>query len=342
MSGKQTSTIQADSGNNYIYYNIILTNVTGKPILASYNEVRAEGIIDNPSQYYLSVVRATIPTDTMPLFNFEPIYTVTIVDNVGIPYMVSLAYLDLTPSESTKNIYSIQQFLTMVNTALTQAFNNAVVGGNMGGTTSAPYMVFDPSTQIISMYVQTDYATDNIGVYMNCFLYDLFGNFEVIQYGYSLANGMDVKFLIQDNRNPNTKAISGFYQLQQEYACTSLFYDARSIEFTTGSIPIRPEYIPGRLNILGSSQVGANNSRLIITDIEFPLGESVINVKPYLQYTAPSLYRLIDMNSTSPLRQIDIQVSYVDELGIYTPLTIAPNDSMTIKLVFVRKSVLNK
>jgi hypothetical protein len=187
--------------------------------------------------------------------------------------------------------------------------------------------------------VQAAYEASNIGVYINDLLYDYFGNFQTITHGFNLADGLDVQFVISDFRNHNISPPAGYLQLQQEYACTSLFYSTRSIQLTTGSIPVNSEFIPSAAAIVGSSSGGSNNSRTIITDIEFNLGSELQSVKPYLQYTASSLYRMIDLTSSTPLRVIDIQVSYVDELGVMKPLMIAPNDSMTIKLAFVKKSV---
>ena len=70
----------SSSSADYVYLNINITNDTDAPINATYQKFWSEAIIDNPSDYYLSIIRTTIPTSLIPIFLFPvaPTYSVTL------------------------------------------------------------------------------------------------------------------------------------------------------------------------------------------------------------------------------------------------------------------------
>jgi hypothetical protein len=59
---------------DHIYYNVTMTNnSTTDYSNARFSETRTQAIIDNPSNYHMSVVRFTCPTNNIPLFRFEQV-----------------------------------------------------------------------------------------------------------------------------------------------------------------------------------------------------------------------------------------------------------------------------
>lgn len=120
----------------------------------------------------------------------------------------------------------------------------------------------------------------------------------------------------------------------QMFPQTSAWYSAKTLQICTNLLPVTLELLPsGSIQNAGSN----NNNRAILTNFEFDLTQNVAQVIGYTQYT-PSLYRLIDMNQTTPLKSIDIQVYYTDNLANVTPLMIPPLNQLLLKLVFVKKN----
>lgn len=138
---KQTST--------HTYYNISLYNPTKFPKAASFYETRNEPIINNPSEYYMSVVRVDCPTVEIPLFIYPGdwkssggLQVPTNTTKSTTSYQVTMSYgvtdskqevkyissqPNFAPSgsidESYYYIYSYQQWLDMINAAILNAFN---------------------------------------------------------------------------------------------------------------------------------------------------------------------------------------------------------------------------
>jgi len=177
------STINKDPTSDIIYYNVIMTgnpNQTFSP--AIYEETRTQPVLDDPSQYYLSVVRFSIDGSNIPIFVCpvipDPI-TPTNVNNTpfvvtlsygGVNYSANVQYFPSTdapipqiPTATSQDItstyyyiYYYTSFIQMVNNAINVAFL-ALTTANPGLTgVQAPYFQYDPNTQLIS------YVTQNI------------------------------------------------------------------------------------------------------------------------------------------------------------------------------------
>lgn len=120
-----------------------------------------------------------------------------------------------------------------------------------------------------------------------------------------------------------------YFVNSQMFAQTSAWYDSRTLQLVTTLLPVSKEIIPGSYN----------NSRAILTDFNFSLYDNVASVIGYTQYT-PSLYRLIELNSTESIKSADIYVYYTNNISNITQLMIPPQNELTLKLVFIRKTPL--
>jgi len=75
--GYQSSSIQLSEDADHVYYNLSLNNPTSSDKLAVFSENRSTAILDNPSDYTLSVIRFSLSKINIPIFfmNVFPKYT---------------------------------------------------------------------------------------------------------------------------------------------------------------------------------------------------------------------------------------------------------------------------
>lgn len=118
---------------------------------------------------------------------------------------------------------------------------------------------------------------------------------------------------------------SGFV-MSQEYQSLYSWNDAKFISFTTETIPIRAE-------LIRSQGVVGYNERKIVTDYILSTDEGP-EIRSEIVYNPTAQYRYIDLISNSPLRQVDIQVYWVDFNNIYKPVYIRPGETITVKILF--------
>jgi hypothetical protein len=123
--------IKNTSSTDHVYYNIVMSNntVTDSQI-ATYNAPRTTALLENPSDYYVSIIRFTVPLQNVPIFVFKDnSYSVTISYN-GVDHQTFLVYVpDYAPiaipsSPFNKYVFYYQQFLDSINNGLTTSFTN--------------------------------------------------------------------------------------------------------------------------------------------------------------------------------------------------------------------------
>lgn len=344
---------------NHIYYDISFYNDKTIPIEAKINENRNQQLIDNPNNYYLSVIRFLIPTAYIPIFIWPEddiaknntannnFYSITI-RRAGVDYQQFLTYVpqnNLTSfNPEFRFVYSYQQFIDAINVAFNQAFISA------GGSATKPiYMTYNSDSGIISIIAEYPYANalGEYEIYMNNNLYSFFNNFKVKTFGYNNASGKDVLIYIEnqgDNdyaSHPPNYPISttlNSYKIDQEFNSLYNWYDVRSIILQSNSIPVAHEFI----NVQNTTTPNSSSSSLnILTDFEPQIesGNNRSNVRSYLQYVPPGEYRLIDLKSNSPIYKTDIQISFITSDQKIYPLKIFPGEYVSIKILFRNKNV---
>lgn len=201
-----------ESNDDHIYYNMVLTNNTNKYIPATFQQSRTDSILQNPNEYYLSIIRFLIPTGSIPIFEFK--------DNT---YSVSLSYYseekdvtyvqqtfvvydpNLIAYDSSRGIYSYNVFIDMINKAFSdclEALNiQLVTAGVVRKTFVSPFMKFDPLTKLITLYAEIsgylESANPNsyvVEVWMNTALQSFFPSFELFYNGSDTSVNPDATF----------------------------------------------------------------------------------------------------------------------------------------------------
>lgn len=270
----------------HVYYSIDLINndVTGQRELPAlrFDEIRNAPFLGAPENYFLSVVRFSLQSPTLPVFIPQVqlgqpnpnllIYTVTMSYSFGgntYNFQQPLIYIPFDQSQPTPQppltfqdltseyyyMYSYQQFTGILNQAMTDCLNglNALVVGAGGAlpTTNAPFFEFDPQGYLFTLNAdELGYAStlpSPISIFCNSRLHTLLSSFQFIRYGEttSIANGKNYQFMVYNNYSLNQIILPTYTALQmyQENSTAGLFNPIQSIVFTTSLVPVNPENV---------------------------------------------------------------------------------------------------
>lgn len=359
----------ADNVDN-IYYDIVLNNPSStQDYPAIINQSRSTAIIDNPSEYYLSVVRFLIPLQSIPIFNFKAdTYSVTLEFN-GVPYQAPVLYI---PSQTYHTVvppylpvYSYELFVVMINTALDAAYTLYKTANPGQPQTAPPYMVFNTHTQTTAIRAQSAYynpsfdiATQPLKLFFNTALYTFFTSYIQLFNGYTRNGtptaGRNFNIVIYD-KGDNNEVIPASYNggvtgpgfdMEQEFGTLYNWNDLRTIQIVSNTLKTRTEGISS-INVDSTPTRNANGdivntsseSQPIITDF-IPAIEIGPEGRSYVLYVPTAEYRLVDMVGTTPLKEINLQIKWTDKQGNVHPLFIPPNDSASIKILFRRRGYI--
>jgi hypothetical protein len=385
--------------HEYIDCEIINNSSTDlSPIPVIFNNVKTRQIIDDCSDYYLSVVRWSLDSGlpqiipqielgsgtnvnrssywinigiekfgTFGAINFPlsvPINVVFAPDNLTVPVP---GQQPTSPDQVYNNPYyfinSIGRFLDMVNTAVITAYGHlktyaatdpqAYPQLTAALPTAPPH--FDWNGSVISANVDARWiyrstlANNQYNFYlsMNTPLYNLFDTFPSIYINNSTNasdNGRNYSLMFYKNQwDSNYSAgdpLVDYYVYNQEGSSVPSWSPVSSIIFQTSTIPINPTQSGAPLyagqNLKDSIQASGISN--ILTDFEIPLDRGDEYTNALLYYTPSSEYRLFDMNSNGPLKDLNIQIYWKDKLGFIHPFLMKNGASATLKLLLRKKS----
>ncbi len=121
----------------------------------------------------------------------------------------------------------------------------------------------------------------------------------------------------------------------QNSTSLTLWSPVQRIIFTT-SMPVSTQ-VTRDLNLFIESSNNANPYRPILIDFEPIYGTD--DFTPY-QYFPQGPWKFVDLIGSTDVRQVDIQVYWIDKIGRYNLIQIPPNDKCTILLAFVKKEFI--
>ena len=223
-------------------------------------------------------------------------------------------------------IYNIQPFITMVNTALAAAVTASGIG------VPAPYFIYTPTTQLISLIVTAAFLATGAKIYLNDILEPYFNSFV---YYYQYNSTTENLFFFDLSVLPYGSPSGGPYQFTEEYNSLALWFDIRKIVITSGSIPVVPEANPVYSNA-SYGQNGTANYLPIMTDFAVSYN-NIDDVNTILTYNPQAQYRLIDLKSNSPLTRIQLTFYWLSKNGSLYPLYTSPNQVVEVKIGFFKK-----
>jgi uncharacterized protein YcfL len=311
-------------------------------------------------------------------FSVDPnigIYTVTLEYNDGAGGLTSSSAENLiwspqlkdeqVPSSPVSNpsgiqsftpyyyVYNFQYFINLINEALTRAMDKlkALVAPVLN-TVEEPWLVWNDN-QTATLYARESHfdsdvvdPTPKVNIYFNRALYSILSSLPSVKFGLNSPDNKYYQILVKRYNGAKVVTLPNFgidklIEVPQEYPTTDQFTPISSIMFTTSTIPVIANqmsnatvYIDGQPNQLNQSY---NQFANVLTDIS----STDMAYKPSLLYVAQGEYRMISlMNNRQPLNQVDIEVFWVDKVGVKRAVFLPPNASVTLKLMFRKKKYL--
>lgn len=193
-SSAQYNVTMERSGNDHIYYNVVIFNTDYEEYIpATYTNFSTDIILDKPEDYEATIIRFNINGLTLPIFYYpnyllnggpfgadDTIYLVTL-SYLGNYYQQNVIFVSDTPTLPLTNldyyaVTSYRSFIKMVNTALSSAFNTLKAANPGAPMTQPPFLYLDSSTNLISLVIQKQYL-GNSEIYMNTALFEYFSSF---------------------------------------------------------------------------------------------------------------------------------------------------------------------
>lgn len=355
------------------------TSGSNPPVHLSFNETRTNPIVTKPRDYYISIVRFSVDSQSLPVFvpqieldQSDPnrtIYTVTLsyeysgtvyfgneyVEYVTSNFSTPAANAPLVNQDVSTNYYYVEQyisFIRMVNTAYSDAFaslNSQVVAA--GGTlpmANPPFLEWNPTNNRAILNADIlgyeESLTPRINIYMNSPLFRLFSSFEAENNGFNVSNGTNYRLKVINQRDFNIFTVNSvnYVQMFQQYSVRALWSPITSLVFTCSLVPIVPTQVsPAKIynSPQGLSSQGNNAS---IANILTDFIADELEFSPYLTYVPTSEYRLLDLKGDSPMNSISIQAFWKDRFGNLNPFLLDSQDCATLKIMFRKKTYGNE
>lgn len=362
--------------------------LTYSSIPANVDAYNNQPIIENPDDYYCAIIRFTIPTINLPLLTFLVqtnqaninlgVYAFTVIKNytTGLPtgqagfttssgpvYVLFDPTVSVQPYQLPTSpvgvsqqltpyylVYDYTTFIGMWNTALATA--HAIV---YPASTTPPFFRFEPTTQLITLFLPLEYQADNVAIGINNQLLQYFLGLPKVAYnpsGANLANGLDNVLIPRyDQYNPNNITAGAsivYYANEYQYNSYGYWNFLKSMLITTTmNVNSEAVYNFNNANAITTNSLGTKtNSQNVnfvniledfIPDLAIPNGAGVAN--SIFTYFAQSLYRVFTFNQKTPLYKINLAISIVDVYGNIYPLTIPKGQLANFKLMFIRKEI---
>jgi hypothetical protein len=329
-------TDKSEYKNSYNYFNITITKDIENQGIAIYSENRTVPILHKSDDYEVSLIRFSIPSYNIPIFLWRDDFSVSLTYN-SVVFTTTLIFVSNSsiPSTIGRAVYDYQDFLDMINVALETSFNNFVASPTyltipvIDRPTEAPILVYEPETQLISLYSQPQYNIKKpipIYIYFSTSLFTFFSAFQ--NFSNEIDPVLSHYFNVKDNGN-NLETINGnqYIRITQEYEDLFLWNDFQSLIFETDNIPVDSELLGTQKNI----------TRQILIDFE-PISQ--INDQSIIQFSPQFNLKLYEMISNIELRKIDIRIFWNTKDGQTYPLIINNNDRLTVKMLFKKKGFM--
>lgn len=344
-----------------IYYNVRQSSTEGQVIPVQYNDNRPSALVNNPSEYRMSVIQFSVSTDTLPaLFVQHPTqagptphetsYKFTLTSNAtGNSFSEPILWTNQDPTivQQTGSMddpywycYNISYFVKQANDAISLAMYNLIQDDPLFLNILPPFFSFDPATCVCSLYTPKEFnLTIGLGkFYANELAYILFQGLpafnnptsETLTWNYDPFLFPDQTYLVL--------AGTDFIRQEQTPGAMSSWCPVKRVAFTTTSIPIIPEGAPPQTNPNSGVQGSGLNNEFVLTDITPLINRGDELLSGSLYYNPSAEYRWTDCISQSPLSNIDFSVFWVDGYGGFHRFYLSHGGSVQAKILFRKKT----
>lgn len=349
--------------SNRIYYNIVVVNNEQIETFtdAIYRRNLDEILVDDPSQYYLSVMRFSVPTANIPLMIPEILqfpntdvnktaYVITMTYNGFTSGPINIQFETTTPLVTPRSItadnpypmvnpsryywiFNYSQFVKLINDTYQIAFDllNTATGNALAGQ-KPPLLLYDSKTYLLTMQYTPIYLSSNpdnarINLFVNYKLFSYLDGFDNL----FLDSKSDIgaQFTVFDKGDNFDGTV---YDMIQNYKTLASWNVFKSLQLRSNLIPIKKEYLP----VPFGQNPNALNGIGILRDF-IPIINDGPEARTSVSYIFDSAYQMIDLNSNTPLQNIDMSVYWEDRYGNIYLLTVPYNQVLSIKIAFIKK-----
>ena len=315
--------------------NSLQTNANSR-VECKFMQSASQNILNSTNGYKMSIIRFALNTESLPLFiptmksKTDTIYSFTMEYNGAIhqQYMV-FEPQNVNPVDIDEYyyVYSYNYLIYLINNCLSTCIKQ------VNSYATIPIMEFDITTKRASLRLNTTQYGCNepnkVNVYMNYAMYSLFSSipaYTVNKNSYGMDYQMNTKTSIINN---------GSYILEQEYSTTALWNPISSVVFTSNTLPIYQSQTPP-VQIYEDGQLLNNSSSYSFLNIITDFVADNMEFVPYIQY-APGIYRYISLKPNVSIRDIDIQVYWLNKYtGKLKPLYIGVGGGCAIKILLTK------
>ena len=317
------------------FYNIKLNkqdlqNTNGR---IEFNKSYLNPIIENPSDWELSIERFTVPMSNIPIFFFENnkyIVSIRIVASNNIEYKKS-EYITIVPSipenldfNDKIVIWNIKDFLDGINISIKNCIlyimnqPNFPLVDKLNLYTQLQYDTINKRNRIL---YQSEFHTKNWELYFNDPLFSYFQGFQNEIYTDPIY-----RYKIKTSSIPdNTYNIGGnnYLSVYEEWNNIPLWSALQSILFET-SMPVETEIVGTENNVY----------RYIISDF-IPIQDDLD--RSSIQYYNTGNLRWYPLSSKTPLYNINLFVKWEDRNNVVRAIYIPELGNFEIKIHFRKK-----
>lgn len=237
------------------------------------------------------------------------------------------------------NVHSIQQMLDFINTAITTAkgFYTPVIAD------PTMYFLFNPTTQLYSLYMSEALKISGVQLYFNSFLEKFIDGFRVTYLkDTDVVNEIPYRgmsFLFNKTNYPINQDASGVWTYTAEADVLQNLLDIHSlIILTDGDLGVVRRQV--FQNITTENMANNVNPPLlpIMKSLDFLFNGNIASVNnSTINFEAQSLDRPINIHSNSSLQNIQLDFKILNVYGDLLPLSISANGLCNIKFCLKKR-----
>lgn len=379
MDFTKSRAVDINPSPEYVYYDATLSNIDSEnheaQTILSFEENRDTPLINDVTQYKMSIVRFELSTWQLPVFYFqaktnsanplEGIYSVTLEYDkagaivTGAPVRVLFDQQDKTKSTPLAPntfayglpghnefyyVYNFNNFITMVNTALDTAFT--ALQGAVGlalATARAPYLVWNDDLTA-TLYAELTYyditKPEHVRIYFNRPLYSLFNSFPSYKNSPD-STGKHYQILTHPRAGLNCTTIVEYgpqvlIATKQEFPTNESWTAIDSLVWCT-NMPIVPSAQSNPTIYQNGQQILLSNTYNYSQNIISDFQTSEFNYRSTVYYVPSAEYRYVSFqNNQIPLKNMILTCYIKDRYGVLRPFYMPSNSKASVKILFKR------
>ena len=319
--------VDKQSDQNNIYYNLTHVNNTDIPIDANFNINRVDNILENPSDWVISIDEFKIPLYSIPLFQFnENEFSITL-EYDGASVTEFLIYI---PSGTgaipvSGAIWDYQTFIRSTNIAFKKCYDALKILKPLMPANEPPFITLKENLLTLNAeeFYRSDLATPT-NIFFNKKMYDYFTNLPTF-----FLSPDKIRYLINDTyTNGYIRGALNYYAMTQNTESISNWQQLNQILLETATIPVNKELIGKETDV----QIQVISDYIIQADVNRPLP---------VFFKALGPIRTSELVSNYPMTNIDLRVRWFSTRGTSDVVKINAGESYTLKIVFTRKTHLD-